>query len=688
MRAILSQVVHHREMYPPDMCLRQIALQLVREPYKYYKYVEQELLETGESYDSYCYNIFHNQAWGDDLIAAVLGDMWNLAISIVTPVSLNPLHLFHMKKEPDVVIVANGGSWMSGEKRSTHFSATLPTDVNHRLPGSGLQNLTPMILQDAVKAKRIATTKFLKDQEEHSLDAMRGVCAAINRMEDKAVEIIQEAEGLRDQVDRAEYLLQELGIRIEKIREAKSELKPKSYVRTEQREKEDAERKRKREEEEEQKHEEEKRIRTIPVGPDGLEIVRTPEKVTPEKQTMEKETIQKQIPVKKDLVEKDLLADDDGGEASVAIDLDPDVTDLTNPFKSVLPMWSHDAESTVLQEQNLRMIQPTQQLLHAAQEILPSEQSTSVPVKKQSRLEQFLPPKTYRVIKRLQEQRLQEQPETSEVATVVDLPKNVILIDSETGLLDSDISSVQLQTQLQIQQLQTQQLQAQLQAQQLQVQQMSSIGIPSKGVSKLRTSTAGPVPEKLQDKNRHYCDKCPAHYTRKDELTNHKQNNCLKVQHDYICEECNKAYYSDSTLMQHYYKVHLKQYLYFCRKCNEGFYYKSYRSTHKNACPKKDGPDLYEGNLQVPPEIMQKFRRRTQIQVTATPSDAMEITEDTEDHSSLYFTGVPASISTVTGVPTIKPKVETYIPTEEDRAQMKKESEEETITVTGEQATE
>ena len=109
--------------------------------------------------------------------------------------------------------------------------------------------------------------------------------------------------------------------------------------------------------------------------------------------------------MKKDLVEKDLLADDDdGGEASVAIDFDPDVTDLMNPFKSVLPMWSHDAESTVLQEKNLRMIQPMQQLLHAAQEIVPSQQSTSVPVKKQSQLEQFLPPKTYRVVKRLQEQ--------------------------------------------------------------------------------------------------------------------------------------------------------------------------------------------------------------------------------------------------------------------------------------------
>ena len=55
----------------------------------------------------------------------------------------------------------------------------------------------------------------------------------------------------------------------------------------------------------------------IPIGPDGLEIVRTPEKVTPEKQTIERETLQKWIPMKKDLVEKDLLADDDDGNRSL-----------------------------------------------------------------------------------------------------------------------------------------------------------------------------------------------------------------------------------------------------------------------------------------------------------------------------------------------------------------------------------
>ena len=433
-RAILSQVVHHREMYPPDMCMRQIALQLVREPYKYYKYVEQKLLETGESYDSYCYNIFHNQAWGDDLIAGVLGDMWNLAISIVTPVSLNPLHLFHMKKEPDVVIVANGGSWMCPDRRSTHFSGTLPKDVNQALPGMSLKNLTPIILQDPVKATRIATAKFLKDQEDHSLDAMRGVCAAINRMENKAVEIIAEAEGLRDQVDRAEYLLQELGIRIERIREAKSELKPKSYVRTEEREKEDAEKKRKREEEEERKNEELKRLKTIALAPDGSEIIRTPEKLITEKQ----------IPLK-----KDLLADDDGGEVPIGIDLETDDTDLENPLKSVLPMWSADAESSLLQEQDLSVTQPQQQLLVTQQEVLETQLDvkralTSAATKKQSRLEQFLLPKTYKVIQRLQ----QQEPKSSELATVVDLPKNVIIIDSATGteIIDPGLSSqVQLQ---------------------------------------------------------------------------------------------------------------------------------------------------------------------------------------------------------------------------------------------------
>ena len=79
-RAILLQVIHHPHAYSPDMAMRQVAMHMLCHPHRFYKYLEQELLETGESYESYCYNIFHCNVWGDDLMAAAFGDMWNLAI--------------------------------------------------------------------------------------------------------------------------------------------------------------------------------------------------------------------------------------------------------------------------------------------------------------------------------------------------------------------------------------------------------------------------------------------------------------------------------------------------------------------------------------------------------------------------------------------------------------------------------
>ena len=129
----------------------------------------------------------------------------------------------------------------------------------------------------------------------------------------------------------------------------------------------------------------------------------------------------------------------------------------------------------------------------------------------------------------------------------------------------------------------------------------------SKGTSRLRTSTAGPVDKMLRDPRRHYCKACPAHYSRKDELKYHEDYNCLRPLPDFICEVCEKGYFSDTTLMEHYFKVHLKQFLYFCKKCNQGFSHKSYRSSHKNACPNKDQDDVYTGMVDVDPELKKKF---------------------------------------------------------------------------------
>ena len=84
---------HHPHNYTAEMAMRQAALYMLHHPYKYFKCVKQDLLRSGESYESYCYNVFNKNVWGDDFIAAVFGDMWNVAISIVTPISRKPMEL-------------------------------------------------------------------------------------------------------------------------------------------------------------------------------------------------------------------------------------------------------------------------------------------------------------------------------------------------------------------------------------------------------------------------------------------------------------------------------------------------------------------------------------------------------------------------------------------------------------------
>ena len=53
-----------------ECALRQAALHMMRHPGCYYPCIEQQLLETGESFESYVCNIYHGKVWGDDLVAA------------------------------------------------------------------------------------------------------------------------------------------------------------------------------------------------------------------------------------------------------------------------------------------------------------------------------------------------------------------------------------------------------------------------------------------------------------------------------------------------------------------------------------------------------------------------------------------------------------------------------------------
>ena len=139
----------------------------------------------GEGYESYCYNIFHCNVWGDNMVAAAFGDMWNLTISIVSPISRKAINLFHTKAQPDVVLLANGGSCMSPENNSTHFSATCSTQEGFRKPGTEYlnpmihqdmnQKLLPIILDSKDRVKQLALNEYLTTDKEQSLKLLQGL---------------------------------------------------------------------------------------------------------------------------------------------------------------------------------------------------------------------------------------------------------------------------------------------------------------------------------------------------------------------------------------------------------------------------------------------------------------------------------------------------------------------------------
>ena len=180
-RAILMQVPHHPHNYTPEISMRQVALYMLHHPYKYFKSVEQELLRTGESYESYCYNVFNKNFWGDNLIAVVYSNMWNVAISIVTPIHRKPFSLWHNKEVPDVVIVANRGCNTS-KKGCTHFTATHSTDLKFKQPGSEflkptlsqdlMAKMDPIVLADREEAKQVVLKQYLHTGKERSLDLL------------------------------------------------------------------------------------------------------------------------------------------------------------------------------------------------------------------------------------------------------------------------------------------------------------------------------------------------------------------------------------------------------------------------------------------------------------------------------------------------------------------------------------
>ena len=560
--AILMQVVHDPHKYTAESLMRQAAMHMLRNPYRYYEALETQFIKTGESYGSFVYNVFHQNIWGDDLLAAVIGDMWNIAISIVTPIHKKPVALFHNKDVPDVVIVANGGDYMSNDG-STHFTATRYYEEGFKLPGSEYRNptlaqdlsskLSPIILDDPRKATQVACCNFIKIDEEKSLKLLRGLCENINRLDDTVCQLIRQGEEVHQQKSLMEYQMEQIGINCEKIKEATAILnEDRGYVRTGDREKYDIEKEKKRKAQEQLRQEGEKRLKIITAREEGEEPKEKPDEDYASKLARQQQEI---IHQQEALLQKQEKLIEDQERRIRLMELGQE----------------RRAEQTIPQQ--TVQIQPQQ--FRSAQK--PSTSSGA------GTIDKILKPSALKFLSCLKkEKETKEEQEDDEVMIT-----EVTEAAQTTRYIPKVVPGVENLVLMEVQK--------------------------PKGVAR-RSAKGPPVPKARQDPMHFYCDNCDSNYNRADELVRHKRKDCGKFDPEYFCDECGEPFLKEKGVCEHYYHQHTD--------ISVGFHFKSNKSKHLKGCPERNGPDKYVGRAPYNATIEATFKKRAAVPLQVVPQQA------------------------------------------------------------------
>ncbi|MCG8621250.1 MAG: hypothetical protein MJE68_04495, partial [Proteobacteria bacterium] len=624
---ILNQVVTHVS-YTPEMAMRQAGFHMLRHPHKFYKCIEQELLDTGESYESYCYNVFHSLIWGDDLVAAVFSDMWNVSISIVSPAYRYPIDLWHGSEDPDIVLIANGGSYMSEGKKTTHFSSSRKIDKNFKMPGSELVNYTvginpdlvykklePTLLHDATQARKKAIEEYTKSQSEKSLNMLCQVTKSIERLDRHIAGLIHESDRKKDQRKMIEYQLTELGISAEKIQIATKQ-KELPYILTEDVEREKIREDRKRKREEELKEETRKKQcretikmkdgKIISTGDEEVVAVEGEEeeltheqKLIKQQQEMIKnyETLVQQHEnqlIQNNLRIKELEAAAAQGTQQIqqqqmvagqsSLPAIPSLSNLPGIFDPGLDVFEIHDQPLQSEAQPVRNPMAVENLLKKdSWKFLPKFAAKQEPVET-----------TQEVGGGAEEQQQVQQQESVEILTlppqgssnIVYVPKKV---NEKTALV--------------------------------------LVPPPEKVVLTKRNNPGRPIPKDDRKGHRFYCEECSCNYSKKSDLTKHIKWMCQKTEFDFICDGCQKGFYTDDGVHEHYYEKHLKQFLYFCTQYGKGFHHKSKRSNHKNACPKKDAEETFAKRAPYDEKLELTFLCRQKVNIDI-PEKVQAITDE------------------------------------------------------------
>ena len=209
------QLKYDQTKYLPEMLRRHVAYYLLKNPDTFEEYARWYLQENNESYESYCMNIFYGNIWADDLVAAAIGKLFNISITIISPAFEKPLDLFHEENDPDVVLILNGGG-VNTPYVSTHFSGTRRKH-QRKLPGEGMDCYDVKIYENPEAAKTMARSWRIAHDKRYSLRRMVQVNSNIGELDKQIKEELEKLVSLKTMRNKLENDLISLGVTVEQL---------------------------------------------------------------------------------------------------------------------------------------------------------------------------------------------------------------------------------------------------------------------------------------------------------------------------------------------------------------------------------------------------------------------------------------------------------------------------------------
>ena len=131
----------------------------------------------GESYRSYLLNLFEGMIWGDDIVAAAIGRIFNIASTIIMPILNEPVHLFHdVYDTPDVLLIGNGGP-VGSQVQNTHLSSTKSQRDEAKLPGTTMneEHFRIKLYDSYNSAKCVAQDKLIEQENKYAFERLLGL---------------------------------------------------------------------------------------------------------------------------------------------------------------------------------------------------------------------------------------------------------------------------------------------------------------------------------------------------------------------------------------------------------------------------------------------------------------------------------------------------------------------------------